>query len=473
MTTFVSFTFDDGWASWHQATSMLESHGMRGTFYLTTSFGPGNVGGWNILHGWADNGHEIGAHTRNHWYVDVRANAYDDIMFGLQDMQANGFNTPIGGFVPGSPRNVETFAYTFFQFTAETAQLLDHIGFIAGRGGGGAFDTLPPRDGSNYMVRSWDMGKMDTLGDPPGWAWGLFRQSVMDAETYSTQHGIDTHVDFTLHEIGSNRVPMQTDPGRWGDFLGWLEARQPGTQVRTFAEVMRSHAKHSPVRYSSNRGQWTGQSGETSGIFATNQVQIGPGTIGVEFDVDKPSFLTAYFFPNHWDTWGNIILPMTFALYEVRGPAVGRLVPDSTITFANRLGAYASGTFVWQRVPIHVPLIPGRRYRACVYGPGDVVPPPTGPIGVGWWGETPNAYTDSVRMPGGISALASDRLTAGGQNTWHAGGSSLTYPTVSLNNSSRGIDVEVSEQVDGFEAMAIASFVHEDISGIDAVRLHS
>jgi len=76
-------------------------------------------------------------------------------------------------------------------------------------------------------------------------------------------------------------------------------------------------------------------------------------------------------------------------------------------------------------------------------------------------------------MPGGISALASDRLTAGGQNTWHAGGSSLTYPTVSLNNSSRGIDVEVSEQVDGFEAMAIASFVHEDISGIDAVRLHS
>src|SRR2546429_4538496 len=66
--TVVSLTFDDGIQTQLGAASVLEAHGMRGTFYINS----GNVGtksffmSWSQLDGLASVGHEIAGHTVDH-----------------------------------------------------------------------------------------------------------------------------------------------------------------------------------------------------------------------------------------------------------------------------------------------------------------------------------------------------------------------------------------------------------------------
>src|SRR5690242_2003593 len=66
--TVVSLTFDDGIASQLDAASVLEAHGMHGTFFINS----GNIASkayfmnWSQLDGLAAKGHEIAGHTIDH-----------------------------------------------------------------------------------------------------------------------------------------------------------------------------------------------------------------------------------------------------------------------------------------------------------------------------------------------------------------------------------------------------------------------
>src|SRR4051794_34042761 len=65
--TVVSLTFDDGLADQAQVPAMLDSHGMKGTFFITA----GNTGTagqltWAQLSTIAADGNEIAGHTLDH-----------------------------------------------------------------------------------------------------------------------------------------------------------------------------------------------------------------------------------------------------------------------------------------------------------------------------------------------------------------------------------------------------------------------
>lgn len=66
----VSLTFDDGLTAQYDAASILEAHGVRGTFYLNSGAidqrGGGGTMTWNQARELAADGHEIGGHTRDH-----------------------------------------------------------------------------------------------------------------------------------------------------------------------------------------------------------------------------------------------------------------------------------------------------------------------------------------------------------------------------------------------------------------------
>lgn len=66
----VSLTFDDGLTAQYNAASILESHGVRGTFYLNSGSidqrGGGGTMTWAQARALEDAGHEIGGHTRDH-----------------------------------------------------------------------------------------------------------------------------------------------------------------------------------------------------------------------------------------------------------------------------------------------------------------------------------------------------------------------------------------------------------------------
>lgn len=226
--TVVSLTFDDGLESQLQAATMLEQHGMRGTFFVNS----GLVGTpppyprmtWGDLRGLAAAGHEIGGHTLSHLRLtDLTADQQ------REQICADRTNLVNQGFAAIS------FAYPFGSFDATTKSIVKDCGYTSGRKNGGIksangscsncalAETIPPLD--PYATRALDSIVTGTTV-------ATLKSYVEQAEPGGGW------VQLTFHSICAGCDGNSIAASELAEFLAWLAPRAAaGTVVKTVGEV--------------------------------------------------------------------------------------------------------------------------------------------------------------------------------------------------------------------------------------------
>lgn len=226
----VSLGFDDSTADHIQPSTILEQHGMKGTFYVNSGR-VGQIGNltWPQVRGIADAGHEIGGHTVSH--PNLATLSADEQARQICDDRA----TLLGqGFA------VRTLAYPFGANDASSRDAAASCGYNSARTVGGIVspgtcsgcayaEAVPPSSTSLYRTRTPDSVKTSTsLTDMEGF--------VLQAE----QNG-GGWVNLVMHHIcsGSSCDAYSVAASQLDAFLTWLEARESGgTTVRTAGDVI-------------------------------------------------------------------------------------------------------------------------------------------------------------------------------------------------------------------------------------------
>ena len=128
----VVFTFDDGCASHATlAAPILKQHGFSGTFYVSDAYGFRERKDWYMtwrqVKGMADDGFEMGNHTRGHGMLSLTdVGGCQAYIWTLEDeMIANRISKPT------------TLAWPFYVVNTKFYPLLGSWGYIFGRGGYG------------------------------------------------------------------------------------------------------------------------------------------------------------------------------------------------------------------------------------------------------------------------------------------------------------------------------------------------
>ena len=223
--TTVSLTFDDGSADQAQAASILASHSMRGTLYVTS----GKIGSssyymnWEQVHQFASSGlgNEIGGHTVDH--VDLTTlGTSQQVAQVCNDRQA----LVAQGFSPTS------FAYPYARANASAKQVVRDCGYSSGRGVGNAgcggcaaAETIPPADA--FLLRT-------TRGATPSDTVSTFQNYVTNAEANGGGWLI-----FVFHNICNGCNENAFSATNLTQLLDWLQPRAAnGTVVKTVGEVM-------------------------------------------------------------------------------------------------------------------------------------------------------------------------------------------------------------------------------------------
>ena len=220
--TIVSLTFDDGQSSQYNALPILQSHGMRGTFYVNSGL-VGQAGtyymNWNQIHQVADAGNEIGGHTLNHTNLTnvSTSTATTEVCQDRTNLINQGFN-PI------------SFAYPEAAYNTTVEGIVRQCGYSSARTVGGVnnAETIPPPDPFRVRTpRPADSGM--TVQD--------FQNIVTGAENGGggwvvlTFHGTCEDLQCT----GGSSTKLST----LNSLLDWLQTRSAnGTVVRTVGEVM-------------------------------------------------------------------------------------------------------------------------------------------------------------------------------------------------------------------------------------------
>src|SRR3954470_22486909 len=97
----VSLTFDDGQASQSATKTMLQSHGMAGTYYINSAMvgSSGYYMTWPQIHDIANAGNEIGGHTLHHTNLTTvnTATATTEVCNDRTNLINQGF-TPLVSF---------------------------------------------------------------------------------------------------------------------------------------------------------------------------------------------------------------------------------------------------------------------------------------------------------------------------------------------------------------------------------------
>lgn len=197
----VSLTFDDGLASHARAADLLESRGLRGTFYVPSGLlgKPGRLD-WGDLVRLAERGHEIGGHTESH-----AALTEIPLEQARQEIARDRDALTSRGLDPSS------FAYPYGKFTDEIADLVRALGYAAARGVGGVVETVPPLN--PYQLRTPHSARTWTTADHLA---GL---------TLAAQHE-EGWLILPFHHIGHDRgSTYTTQPGQFTAYLDWLVER--------------------------------------------------------------------------------------------------------------------------------------------------------------------------------------------------------------------------------------------------------
>jgi len=197
----VSLTFDDGLASQARAAELLESRGLRGTFYVPSGLlgSPGRLD-WTDVVGLAERGHEIGGHTETHASLTEipPEQARQELERDRDALIARGLDP-------------KSFAYPYGRLTDEIADLVRDVGYRAARAVGGIVETLPPRNA--FQLRTPHSARAWTTADHLA---GL---------ALAAQHE-EGWLILPFHHIGRDRRSDYTTPaGELRTFLDWLVER--------------------------------------------------------------------------------------------------------------------------------------------------------------------------------------------------------------------------------------------------------
>ena len=231
----VSLTFDDGLASQTLVQSMLEAHGMDGTFFVSSEL-VGDAGHmtWRDLQALASDGNEIGGHTLDH--VDLTTVSSTEARRQVCEDRARLMNR---GF------RITSFAYPngagYNNSTVRT--IVKQCGYNSARRSWGLrsascttcalAETIPPKD--VYATRTPDSVRSDT--------------TLATIESYVTRAETNGGgwVQIVFHEICDHCDQYSTSPGTLDAFLDWLAPRSTqGTTVKTVNEVIAGTLLPSP-----------------------------------------------------------------------------------------------------------------------------------------------------------------------------------------------------------------------------------
>ncbi|MEU4393607.1 polysaccharide deacetylase family protein [Kribbella sp. NPDC023855] len=227
--TIVSLTFDDGHSSHINTLPMLQSRGLRGTFYVNSGW----VGSsdyympWSEIHALADAGNEIGGHTVRHTNLTTvsLATAQREVCDDRANIAAQGFPTPV------------SFAYPEAEFNATAKQVVAGCGYSSARAVGGVSEP-----GCDECPRAESVPPVDAfaLQTPPSVD---LRTSLAELQAYVTNAETSGGgwVVLTFHGICSNSCTgdLSYSTANFTAFLDWLKLREAnGTVVRTVGEVM-------------------------------------------------------------------------------------------------------------------------------------------------------------------------------------------------------------------------------------------
>jgi peptidoglycan/xylan/chitin deacetylase (PgdA/CDA1 family) len=231
--TIVSLTFDDGTSSHPAVATMLQNHGMRGTFYINSA----EVGTssyymtWNQIHTLADNGHEIGGHTLHHTNLTnvSRSTATTEVCQDRQNLLNQGF----------SPVNSFAYPEAAVNSTAESVVASCYTGVSAtARGVGNLFDpqfcdgcpyaeTIPPQD--RYWVSTANgIDSSTTLAQ-------------LEAQVTNAENHGGGWVIYAFHGVCDNQCTDSNTvrTSLFTNFLDWLQPRSAnGTVVQTVNQAM-------------------------------------------------------------------------------------------------------------------------------------------------------------------------------------------------------------------------------------------
>jgi Domain of unknown function (DUF4082) len=151
-------------------------------------------------------------------------------------------------------------------------------------------------------------------------------------------------------------------------------------------------------------------------------------TLGMEFSLSQSATLTGIWF---WRATVLSTLPAQATLYTVADQSI---VTGSTVSFTD------PGTAGWIEAPISggPMLSAATNYKVCVFNSGVIT---------SWYSATAHYWDTGAGSGGlttGIITAPNDSGGDGGQDTFHVGGASLTYPANSFHAGNYWIDVQVT-----------------------------
>lgn len=222
----IALTYDDGLGSHvSNAAPMLNTYGIKGTFYLTSA-SPSVYDEMDLWRNLAIDGHELGNHTVYHpcqksiipedWiksYYDLDKYTLDQI---TNEMKVA--NTLLRALDGGDER---TFAYPCAHHQAGGEGYIESVSnqFIAARGVTGR-ELLPLSKVDLYNVQSWAPDEHD------GSELIAYIDDVIDNQTFST---------ITFHGIGGDYLKVSNEAHEL--LLQYLSANQDKIWVATFKEI--------------------------------------------------------------------------------------------------------------------------------------------------------------------------------------------------------------------------------------------
>ena len=231
--TFVSLTFDDGWAdSYINVRSILASHRVTATFYVNSNrVGTSGFMSWAQLEALQTEGHEIGGHTLDH--VDLTEQTLDEVRRQVADDRAALLSR---GFA------VRSFAYPYGEHDERARSIVRDCGYASGRAAWGlrrvdvASRDSRPVAGSIQPKDPFCIATLGCIHSTTPLA--RLQQGVLRAER-GAAHG---WVPLVLHRVcddGGDHPAPSISTATLDALLSWLQARRAnGTVVQTVSEVL-------------------------------------------------------------------------------------------------------------------------------------------------------------------------------------------------------------------------------------------
>jgi peptidoglycan/xylan/chitin deacetylase (PgdA/CDA1 family) len=228
--TIVALTFDDTFENNYQVGSLAEARGMAVTFYVNSSrIGLSGYMSRAQLLDLQQRGHEIGGHTISHANLTTLAPA---------DARAQVCNDRVALLDAGL--SATSFAYPFGANDASVEQIVADCGYNSARDVGGLVtptscatcphaNTLPPQN--VFALRtSASVHRRMTLAD--------LQLQVTQAEDNG-----GGFVPLVFHHVCDGCADNGITPALLGEFMDWLAARGPSTQVATVHRVIGGQVK--------------------------------------------------------------------------------------------------------------------------------------------------------------------------------------------------------------------------------------